>query len=407
MKIFQLLLAIVISSSYCGQTFTNYTTSDGLIDNNVLCGAVGDSGVIWFGTQNGISKFDGNIWTNFNKNSHPGLVDNTITAIQTISSGDIWIGTDFGVCKYSGSNWSCFTTSDGLGDNRVKYIKEAPNGDIWIGEYDGLTIFDGSSWTSYNTSDGLPFGGIQFITFDNSSDSWMGSGFGGLIKFDGSNFIIINSNNNLINNVVNGIAIDNLNKKWVGTSAGISIFNNDDNWINNFTKMYLLPPPDTLNPVMALEFDSKDLLWAGIYVDYLLDGGVAMYNGYCWVDFNVNDGLIGPVITDLIIDELDQVWITTSSGISKLTNVPANINIISTETISIYPNPNNGEFIIKNQSLEEFELKIKNINNQLIEQHSINNKTTNINLDAPNGIYILEFKNKENQIINKKFIKNI
>lgn len=407
MKKIQFILFIFISTNSIGQTFTNYTTSDGLIDNNVLCASVADSGVIWFGTQNGISKFDGNTWTNFDKSSHPNLIDNTIKAIQTISNGDLWVGTDFGVCKYSGSNWSCFNSSGGLGDDRVKYIKEAPNGDIWIGEYDGLSIFDGSNWTNYNMSDGLPFGGIQFITFDDNQDSWLGSGFGGLIKFDGANFNVINYSNGLVNNIVNGIAIDDFNKKWVGTSSGISIFDNNNNWINNFTKMYLLPPPDTLNPVMALAFDSRDLLWAGIYIDYLLDGGVAMYNGYSWVDFNVSDGLIGPVITDLIIDELDQVWITTSSGISKLTNVPANINSISTQKLSIYPNPNNGEFIIQNQNLDKFELKIKNINNQLIEQHSIYNKTTNIKLDAPNGIYILEIKNKDNQIINNKLIKNI
>lgn len=42
-----------------GQTFTNYTTADGLVDNNVLCATSQGSGVMWFGTQNGISKFDG------------------------------------------------------------------------------------------------------------------------------------------------------------------------------------------------------------------------------------------------------------------------------------------------------------------------------------------------------------
>ncbi len=71
--------------------------------------------------------------------------------------------------------------------------------------------------------------------------------------------------------------------------------------------MYLLTPPDTLNPIMGLGFDSRNLLWVGIYIDYLLDGGVAMYNGYSWVDFNASDGLIGPVITDLVVDQQDHL----------------------------------------------------------------------------------------------------
>ena len=57
-----LLIAIIISSfPINGQTFTNYSSSDGLIDNSVLCATVDNNNNMWFGTQNGISKFDGSI----------------------------------------------------------------------------------------------------------------------------------------------------------------------------------------------------------------------------------------------------------------------------------------------------------------------------------------------------------
>ena len=260
-----------------GQTFTNYTIADGLVDNNVLCATTQGNGVMWFGTQNGISKFDGVNWTNITTTTDTALISNTITAIKTMSNGDLWVGTDFGVCKYSNSTWTSFTTTDGLGDNRVKYITESSDGRIWIGEYDGFSIYDGVNFTNYNMSDGIPFGGIQHISFDSNQDAWMGSGFGGLIQFDGNNFTIYNSNDGLLNNIVNSIAIDNQNKKWVGTSSGLSVFNNQNILQKNYTQMYLLPPPDTLNPVMSLGFDSRNLLWVGIYIDYLLDGGVAMY----------------------------------------------------------------------------------------------------------------------------------
>ena len=38
--------------------------------------------------------------------------------------------------------------------------------------------------------------------------------------------------------------------------------------------MYLMPPPDTLNPVVDLEIDSYGRIWTGIYVGYLSEGGV-------------------------------------------------------------------------------------------------------------------------------------
>ena len=380
-----------------GQTFTNYTTAEGLVDNNVLCATKQDNGVMWFGTQNGISKFDGINWTNITTTTDTALISNTITAIKIMSNGDLWVGTDFGVCKYSNSIWTSFTTADGLGDNRVKYITESSDGRIWIGEYDGLSIYDGANFTTYNMSDGIPFGGIQYISFDSNLDAWMGSGFGGLIQFDGNNFTIYNSNDGLLNNIVNSIAIDNQNKKWVGTSSGLSVFNNQNLLQKNYTQMYLLPPPDTLNPVMGLGFDSRNLLWVGIYIDYLLNGGIAMYNGYSWVDFNASDGLIGPVITDLIIDNQDQVWVTTSSGISKITDVPAHINNTVNDDLIIYPNPSNGEFIFKS-SLKKYQVKIYNIQGELIFSEKKNSYgELKINLShIPKGIYIAKVENLTN-----------
>ena len=380
-----------------GQTFTNYTTAEGLVDNNVLCATKQDNGVMWFGTQNGISKFDGINWTNITTTTDTALISNTITAIKIMSNGDLWVGTDFGVCKYSNSIWTSFTTADGLGDNRVKYITESSDGRIWIGEYDGLSIYNGANFTTYNMSDGIPFGGIQYISFDSNLDAWMGSGFGGLIQFDGNNFTIYNSNDGLLNNIVNSIAIDNQNKKWVGTSSGLSVFNNQNLLQKNYTQMYLLPPPDTLNPVMGLGFDSRNLLWVGIYIDYLLNGGIAMYNGYSWVDFNASDGLIGPVITDLIIDNQDQVWVTTSSGISKITDVPAHINNTVNDDLIIYPNPSNGEFIFKS-SLKKYQVKIYNIQGELIFSEKKNSYgELKINLShIPKGVYIAKVENLTN-----------
>jgi ligand-binding sensor domain-containing protein len=406
MKYVLFLVSISIICLGKSQTFTNYTSNNGLIDNNVLCGTSEGNGITWFGTQNGISKFDGSNWTNFDTTTHPNLINNTITAIQTISNGDLWAGTDFGVCRYSNTTWTCFTETDGLGDNRVKYIKEASDGKIWVGEYDGLSIFDGNNWNTYNMTNGLPFGGIQHIDFDINNDAWLGSGFSGLIKFDGVNFTLFNGNQGLINNMVNGIAIDNSNTKWIGTSTGISVFNYTNSWTNNFTQMYLLPAPDTLNPVINLEFDSRNLLWAGIYVDYLLNGGVAMFNGYSWVDFNMSDGLIGPVITDLFIDEVDQVWITTSSGISKLSGVPANINHNKNEIPLVYPNPNNGEFNINFSDVLLTKLKVKNINGNILKEININEVLGKINLNLSNGVYFLEFTSSKKEVFVNKMIIN-
>ncbi|MEM7039113.1 MAG: hypothetical protein AAF570_19205, partial [Bacteroidota bacterium] len=69
------------------QTITNYTTTDGLVNDAVNCVTVGNNDVMWFGTQGGVSSFDGTTWTNFNTTTHPDLVNNAISAIDVADDG--------------------------------------------------------------------------------------------------------------------------------------------------------------------------------------------------------------------------------------------------------------------------------------------------------------------------------
>jgi ligand-binding sensor domain-containing protein len=50
------------------QEWEAFDTSDGLLNNQVTCIAVGSNGTLWFGTPAGISSFDGSTWTNYSKN---------------------------------------------------------------------------------------------------------------------------------------------------------------------------------------------------------------------------------------------------------------------------------------------------------------------------------------------------
>ena len=379
-------------SSFLCQSITNYRVSDGLIDNNVLCVDVDDNDNLWFGTQNGVSKFDGTNWESHSMSLDSGMVSNTISAIHAAGNGQIWIGTDFGVCVYNGSFWTNYNTADGMGDNRINYITESNDGRIWFGDYDGFTIYDGTSFTFFNTSDGLPFGGVEHITFDNNGDAWLSSGLGGIIKYNGNAFNIYNTSNGLLSNVVRSIAIDQQNKKWAGTAVGVSVFNNANNWVTNYTQMYLLPPPDTLNPVVDLEFDSQGLLWAGIYVDYLTDGGVAMYNGFSWIYFNVNDSLAGPVITDLSIDSQDQVWVTTSTGISKIANTPSDIINTNNKTLHHYPNPTSKNITIELNDVDYISYELHTIYGELIKKSNIEKgvKKIEVNLSSLSGIVLIK-----------------
>lgn len=401
LSIYFLLTIITINA----QTFTNYTTADGLPHNNVLCLAQDTSGNMWFGTQNGIAKFDGiSTWTIFNTTTHPTLVDNTITAITVDTDNNIWVGTDFGVSVYDGATFTTYTTVDGLGNNRINHIAQAANGDIWFGDFSGATVYDSATFTAYNTTDGLPFGGITYVDFDSNGDVYMASGLGGVVQFDGANFTIYNSG--LESNVVRAIAIDGSDNKWVGTAKGISVLNSSNVVVDAHTIMLVLPAPDTLNPVEDIKINSQGDVWTGIYVDYLVtEGGVAVNSGGpSWTDYDVNDGLVGPVIRKITIDKMDNVWVGTSTGISKI-SFPTSINNVNfaSNNFSVYPNPatdvlnitvENGQV---NQSIE-----IYNAAMQKVRQLSINQSQQHLTVsvaDLNKGMYFVKYGNQVSKVV--------
>lgn len=82
---------------YDGKTWTNYTTGDGLAGNIVYSIAQDQSGIVWFGTNNGLSRYDGQSWINYD--THTGLLDNNVYAITPTPSGELWVGTKNGVSR--------------------------------------------------------------------------------------------------------------------------------------------------------------------------------------------------------------------------------------------------------------------------------------------------------------------
>ena len=71
--------------------------ADGLAGNIVYSIAQDDSGAYWFGTNRGISRYDGAAFTNYD--STDGLPGNHVYAIAVADNDDIWVGTRNGVAR--------------------------------------------------------------------------------------------------------------------------------------------------------------------------------------------------------------------------------------------------------------------------------------------------------------------
>lgn len=113
-------------------------------------------GFMWFGTQDGLNRFDGYDFKVFRHQpgNHNTLSHNFVWCMYEDKDGIIWIGTFGGGVSRLDPATDTFTQykkieGDGnsLSDNRVTSIVEYPEGTLWIGTDDGLNKFDKKTGT--------------------------------------------------------------------------------------------------------------------------------------------------------------------------------------------------------------------------------------------------------------------
>jgi ligand-binding sensor domain-containing protein len=395
---------LLMAQTAISQTFTSYTTTDGLINDNVLDVSVGANGNVWFGTQFGVSEFDGTTWTSYDQATYAGMADDNILSIFIDNAGDPWIGTDYGTSVYNGTTWTTYTTADGLGNNKVQSINEDGLGNMWFGTINGLSKFDGTNWTTFGTADGLPFGGVNSITIDSNDDIYLGTGLSGFAIYDGTSFSTITENDGLISNKIRAVAFAPNGKRWVGTTDGITVLDNSNSYLTNHTAIYTLPAPDTLNPVEDVKVDGNGVVWAGIYVDYLVtEGGVCAYNGSQWFEFDVSDGIAGPVIRALDIAPNNEVWVATSTGVTKIGEHTLGIQAQNTSKLTVFPNPSSDKLTIElTEANTNTEIEVYSITLQKLMSIEIPSRQSSVAInisDLKVGMYIIKVGDVSQKII--------
>jgi len=316
--------------------WTTYTTTDGLVSNEVSAIAIDALGNKWFGTSESVSKFDGTTWTNY---TPPDLIiPRYVSSIAIDKDGNIWsawfVGDwggaaprGAGVKKFDGTTWTTYRGGYGLVSDYVYAIAIDAQGNKWFGAEGGVSKFDGTNWTTYTTADGLVDNYVWAIAIDAQGNKWFGTG-SGVSKFDGTAWTTYNtSNSGLVSNWVNAIAIDAEGNKWFGTYGGVSKFDGTA-WTNN------TPTPGRGRDsfyVYAIAIDGSNNIWiSGSYIqadagrkddEYHDWHGVSKFDGTTWTTYTTADGLASTHVEAIAIDAQGNKWFGTDKGISKLSDV--------------------------------------------------------------------------------------
>jgi signal transduction histidine kinase/ligand-binding sensor domain-containing protein/DNA-binding response OmpR family regulator len=185
-----------------------------------------------------------------------GLPQNTINAIAKDSYGFMWFGTNNGICRYDGFTFESFKSEKNqpgsLPDNMISAIELGPDKKLWIGSLNGLSYFDPlkDRIIKFSTQEN----GCQQIskvsTIVSQSDKiWVGTSDNGIFLLSPDknvNYELVShycvQEKNLSGNAVTVIYKTRDNKIWVGTSSGLYVFNEAEKKFNLFTANNSIAP---------------------------------------------------------------------------------------------------------------------------------------------------------------------
>jgi signal transduction histidine kinase/ligand-binding sensor domain-containing protein/DNA-binding response OmpR family regulator len=324
-----LQLACVIGfSQYKNPAFIHLTSNNGLSQNHVGSILKDRQGFMWFGTDEGLNKYDGYKFQVYKheRNNPRTLTDNYIKRIFEDSHGDLWVGTINGLNKFNkkdGSFTRFFNEGQGI---HIIHIFEDSRKRLWLGTSNGLALFNTQTnqaiWFRHddNNARSLSDNLIFSITGDRDGYLWVGTG-NGLNRFDTrthqfTHYLQTPVNEDVSSTAIRALLIDSKNNLWVGTAAGgLCLYNKAT---DNFTR-FMNDPADPFSlchdAILSLEEAADGKIWIGTE-----NGGISLYddnrkNFVCIRNDHSNiTGLTNNSIHSLYKDDQGNMWVGTWSG---------------------------------------------------------------------------------------------
>ncbi|MGE5621307.1 MAG: two-component regulator propeller domain-containing protein [archaeon] len=278
------------SAVYCqsipgrsGIKFNKISVDQGLSQSSVFSICQDKRGFLWFGTLEGLNKYDGYNFTVFRADqaSVNSLSSSTIFKIYEDRQGNLWIGTLGGGLNRYNKHKENFTSyqnnpSDeaSLSNNNVRAIFESGDGKLWVGTNNGLNVLDRKTgkfrhyFNDPSDTKSLSNNYVWSIYEDRNHQLWIGT-YGGLNKYDpsGDSFIRYTftpgQKNGISNNYIWDIFEDSKQRLWIGTNNGLNLFDRKANKFTVFQKNPLDQSSISQNNIWKIYQDKNGVIWVG------------------------------------------------------------------------------------------------------------------------------------------------
>lgn len=362
------------ASAYENYTFTHLKGKDGLPHQQVESMAFDRDGMLWIGTRNGLTKYDGYSFVTYycSPGDSTTITDNFIRKVFVDSDNNVWIGTDSGICRYRRGmdNFKRYhvhgepvtqivqTGSGTVACGSFRIYKWDRNEDSMVnvarrredliaGMYaasdnricvaTNMSVFyldiDTGRMTALSPdiySDFLPGRDVIVpLIIDRRGRFWIGR--------DGDGVVCVNPDTGqkkvyhagmLSDGTVRCITEDSNGCIWLGTERGMTMINPDTGDIDIMVEQYGSSNDLSDNHIYCIAADRHDNIWAGTYfggVNLMLRSSMR----FSWLPPGYNgQSLRGKVVRRMVETKPGELWMATEDG---------GVNILNPATGDVKP----------------------------------------------------------------------
>jgi ligand-binding sensor domain-containing protein len=310
----------------------NTIIEKGLSQNMVLSIFQDDKGFMWFGTWDGLNRFDAYNFDIFSKEQ--GLSSETIRAIFQ-DGNKLWIGTENGLNAmdmHSGEIQKYFSNpldSTSLTNNWINHIFRDHLDRLWICTAAGLSEFirDKNEFRqifSRNYDNPMRSNHFNMMTIDKEKDFWIATNYG-LVHFVLETGVVTryyskpDDKASLPSNQVKTVITDENGHVWVGTARGLVRFLPET---KQFERIKLLEKQGAANhqpDITSLAWESEKGLWAGTDGEglFFMDAATGQVDNHTQSSsrlYSLSDNRVQKIY----IDNQGIIWIGTFNGLNKI-----------------------------------------------------------------------------------------
>jgi len=320
--------------------FRNYGKSDGLPGTKILCLYQDDKSFLWLGTDNGLSRFDGNnfhipvqkyegsnhmvqvifqdnqrnFWIGSQKggvrciNSHgkeknlPALENKITRSICQDTHNNIWFGTNDGLFCYDGENFSTYTIGEGLPDDTIFKAAVDKEKRLWVATLKGICYLQENRFIELKLPHGYRKSGFSTLLASHTGKVWIGTPTG-LLCWQKGKFIPFPAKNKLKDIHITSLLEDKKGNILLGTWNGLIILSGESHTVIT-TENGLAD-----NFIYALLEDREGNIWIATHC------GLSCLRSLNIKSYSEKDGLPHGNIYDIIQDRKNRIWIGTANGL--------------------------------------------------------------------------------------------